>query len=106
MSFSSLLQCTAQDRLNSLGSRRNVKGISFPDAGDFAETIRNQFLAERLEYFKELQRVLYVEAMNEESATKEQLVKSLCRVDPDLGEKQVLYITMSLSTQVLLFLFC
>ena len=58
-------------------------------AGDFAETVREQFLAERVEYFKELQRLLYVEASNEESASKQMLVRALCKSDPDMGEKQV-----------------
>ena len=58
-------------------------------AGEFAETFREQFLAERIEYFKELQRMLYVEALNEESASKQNLVRALCKVDPEIGEKQV-----------------
>ena len=51
--------------------------------------MREQFLAERVEYFKELQRLLYVEALNEESASKQMLVRALCKSDLDMGEKQV-----------------
>ena len=58
-------------------------------AGEFAETVREQFLAERVEYFKDLQRLLYVEASNEDSASKQMLVRALCKCDPELGEKQV-----------------
>lgn len=51
--------------------------------------MREQFLAERVEYFKEVQRLLYVESCNEESASKQMLVRALCKCDPELGEKQV-----------------
>ena len=58
-------------------------------AGEFAETVREQFLEERVEYFKELQRLLYVEALNDDAASKANLVRALCKCDPELGEKQV-----------------
>lgn len=58
-------------------------------AGEFAEAVREQFLAERLEFFRELQRLLYGEALNAEGATKPQLVAALCKADPEQGEKQV-----------------
>jgi hypothetical protein len=58
-------------------------------AGEFAEAVREQFLEERMEYFKEVQRLLYVEALNEDSASKVNLVHALCKSDPEMGEKQV-----------------
>ena len=58
-------------------------------SGEFAETVREQFLEERVEYFKELQRLLYVEALNDDAASKANLVRALCKCDPELGEKQV-----------------
>ncbi len=42
-----------------------------------------QFLEERVEYFKELQRLLYVEALNEDAASKVNLVRTLCKCDPN-----------------------
>ena len=51
--------------------------------------MREQFLGERVEYFKELQRLLYVESSSEESASKQMLVRALCKSDPEMGEKQV-----------------
>ena len=50
--------------------------------------MREQFLEERVEYFRELQRLLYLVALNQETATKPQLVKALCTADPNLGDKQ------------------
>lgn len=58
-------------------------------AGEFAESVREQFLAERVEYFKELQRLLYVEAANDDSASKQMLVRALCNSDPETDENQV-----------------
>ena len=50
--------------------------------------MREQFLEERVEYFREVQRLLYVVALNQEAATKPHLVKALCMADPNLGDKQ------------------
>ena len=40
--------------------------------GEFAETVRDQFLEERIDFFADLQAALYEESGNEEDCTKEQ----------------------------------
>jgi len=74
--------------------RGKFKGMGLA-AGEFAETVREQFLEERMEYFKEVQRLLYVEALNEDAASKANLVLALCKCDPELGEKQVGFLSQS-----------
>ena len=53
--------------------------------GEFAETVRDQYLEERLEYFKELESTLYDQTNFEENCTASQLENALCFVDPDIG---------------------
>ncbi|KAL4444954.1 hypothetical protein ABPG77_004004 [Micractinium sp. CCAP 211/92] len=55
--------------------------------GEFAEAIRDQFLQERVEFFKALEDAIYEEAGYEEECSKEHAVRALLRVDLDMTEK-------------------
>lgn len=55
--------------------------------GEFAETIRDQFLQERIEFFAELQTALYEESGNEEECKKDQVVRAILLIDPLCTEK-------------------
>lgn len=61
--------------------------------------MREQYLAERVEYFRDLQKLIYAEALNEEAASKQNLVRALCKIDPELGEKQVVLLRMLVNLQ-------
>lgn len=58
-------------------------------SGEFAEAVREQFLAEQLEFIREVQRLLYLETGGEEAASKPQFVKALMIADPTMTDKQV-----------------
>eukprot|EP00887_Chlorella_sp_A99_P004632 scaffold4.g4632.t1 len=56
-------------------------------AGEFAEAIRDQFLQERMEYFKALEEAIYEEANHEEQCGKVHVVRALLVIDHDVTEK-------------------
>ena len=58
------------------------------NTGEFAEAVREQFLAERLDFVKEVRRLLYAETAGEEAASKQQLVKVLMIADATISDKQ------------------
>ncbi len=55
--------------------------------GEFAETLRDQFLQERIEFFAALEIALYEEANNEEECTKAQIIRAILDSDPECTEK-------------------
>ncbi|KAK9789016.1 hypothetical protein WJX73_007749 [Symbiochloris irregularis] len=58
--------------------------------GAFAECVREQWLQERLEYFSELEAVIYHEAMGQDECDRGQVITALMKVDANLIEKQAL----------------
>ena len=60
-----------------------------PFAGEFAEAVREQYLAEQLDYFREVQRLLYIETAGEEAANKQQTIKALMLSNSNVTDKQV-----------------
>jgi hypothetical protein len=55
--------------------------------GEFAETLRDQFLQERIDFFGALETALYEEANNEEECTKAQIIRAIFNADPECTEK-------------------
>ncbi|KAI7835772.1 hypothetical protein COHA_010350 [Chlorella ohadii] len=55
--------------------------------GEFAESIRDQFLQERVEYFKALEAAVYEEAGHEEECRREHVTRALLHMDQDMSEK-------------------
>ncbi|KAI3438406.1 hypothetical protein D9Q98_000838 [Chlorella vulgaris] len=55
--------------------------------GEFAECIRDQFLQERVEYFKALEEAVYDEANHEEECSREHVARALLRIDLDMSDK-------------------
>ncbi|KAK9824582.1 hypothetical protein WJX72_011489 [[Myrmecia] bisecta] len=56
--------------------------------GAFAEAVRDQFLQERITYFKELEVAIYGEAAHEEECTREHVKNALVVLDGDLSERR------------------
>ena len=52
--------------------------------GEFAETVRDQMLEERIEYFKDLEEALYDQTNFEETCTPRALENALCKLDPEM----------------------
>jgi hypothetical protein len=55
-------------------------------AGEFAETIRDQFLQERIEFFAAVEQAVYVETEEQEECTKAQFVSAFLAADLDATE--------------------
>lgn len=56
--------------------------------GDFAEAVRDQFVAERQEYFVELEQKLLDETKQQPDCSRDQLAAALMKMNPDLLESQ------------------
>lgn len=56
--------------------------------GEFAETIRDQFLQERIDFFAALETALYEESGNEEECRKDQVIRAILDTDPICTEKE------------------
>lgn len=56
-------------------------------AGEFAEAIRDQFLQERMEYFKALEEHLYDECGHQDDATRLHAARALMAIDLEMTEK-------------------
>jgi hypothetical protein len=52
--------------------------------GEFAETVRDQMLEERIEYFKDLEEALYDQTNFEETCSPRALENALCKLDPEM----------------------
>lgn len=57
-------------------------------AGEFAEALRDQFMAEHTAYYVELEEALMEKTGFEADCTREQLAAALVQLNPDLPEKQ------------------
>lgn len=57
-------------------------------AGEFAEALRDQFMAEHTAYYVELEEALMEKNGFEADCTREQLAAALVQLNPDLPEKQ------------------
>lgn len=55
--------------------------------GEFAETLRDQFLQERIDFFGALEMALYEEANDEDECTKAQVIRAILSTDPACTEK-------------------
>jgi hypothetical protein len=55
--------------------------------GEFAETLRDQFLQERIDFFAALEIALYEEANDGEECTKAQIIQAILNTDPECSEK-------------------
>lgn len=60
-------------------------------AGEFAEAVRDQFLNERIEYYKELEDAIAENAAAEgmEMCTREHVKAGLLHLDPDMADHVV-----------------
>lgn len=60
-------------------------------AGEFAEAVRDQFLNERIEYYKDLETTIAnaAAADGEEMCTREHVKSGLLRLDPDMATHAV-----------------
>lgn len=56
--------------------------------GEFAESIRDQFLQERIDFFSQLQTSLYEESGNDEECSKDQVIRAVLMTDPLCSEKE------------------
>ncbi|KAL4448019.1 hypothetical protein ABPG75_005238 [Micractinium tetrahymenae] len=86
--FDELMQAMDEDQEGDMVEWRKVfeEDREF-NQGEFAEAIRDQFLQERVEFFKALEDTIYEEAAYEEECSREHTVRALLRVDHDMTEK-------------------
>ena len=63
---------------------------ALPWPGEFAEALRDQFMAEHSAYYVELEEALMEANGFEADCSREHLVAALVQLNPDLPEKQVL----------------
>lgn len=57
--------------------------------GPFMESVREQMLMERIEYFKELENLIYEETGYEEKCDEEQVRSALLQINPDLSKMEL-----------------
>ena len=71
---------------------------SWPSAGEFAEAVRDQFLNERIEYYKELEDAIANAAAADgmEMCTQEHVKAGLLHLDPDMADHVVRIISQNL----------
>ena len=62
---------------------------ALPRPGEFAEALRDQFMAEHSAYYVELEEALMEATGFEADCSREHLVAALAQLNPDLPEKQV-----------------
>ena len=63
---------------------------ALPWPGEFAEALRDQFMAEHSAYYVELEEALMEATGFEADCSREHLVAALAQLNPDLPEKLVL----------------
>jgi len=57
--------------------------------GPFMECVREQMLIERIEYFKELENLIYEETNYDEKCDEEQVRVALLQINPDLSKVEL-----------------
>lgn len=55
--------------------------------GEFAESLRDQFLQERIEFFAALETALYEESGNNEECRRDHVIKAILMINPECCEK-------------------
>lgn len=68
----------------------NTPTCALPRPGEFAEALRDQFMAEQSAYYVELEEALLEATGFEADCSREHLVAALAQLNPDLPEKQVI----------------
>lgn len=73
--------------------------------GEFAEAVRDQFLNERIEYYKELEDAIAGSAAADgmELCTREHVKAGLLQLDPDMADHVVSIISQNFSCTVMVF---
>ena len=86
--FDEMMQALEQDQPGTIVEWKKVfeEDREF-NQGEFAETLRDQFLQERIEFFSALEAALYEAAGNENDCTKEQVIRAVLETDPECNEK-------------------